>query len=208
MTFGKRQLLIGALVAALGAAVYLNWQFSAAQPVSVTRSSEASSSKQLGQTTYVNTELSGEEAVMTNEGEENEEALPTEASEQANDEEDSLSAEQKEYFNSERKKRDELLEKNMEELKELAQSPDGSENAKAEAVKAVERLTQTIKAQADMEAEIKTKGFSECLVSLNQGSCTVIVPDDALNDAAAITLKDIVNRHSAVDFDKITITGR
>ena len=28
MTFGKRQLVIASLVVALGAAVYLNWQFS------------------------------------------------------------------------------------------------------------------------------------------------------------------------------------
>ena len=63
MTFGKRQLMIGALVAALGTAVYLNWQFSGVQPVSVSGADESSSiSKQLGQTTYVNTELSGEEA--------------------------------------------------------------------------------------------------------------------------------------------------
>ena len=105
MTFGKRQLLIGALVAALGAAVYLNWQFSAAQPVSVAGSSEASSVKQLGQTTYVNTELSGEEAALTDSGNEGEEALPTEAEEQTAEENDSLSAEQKEYFTSERKNR-------------------------------------------------------------------------------------------------------
>ena len=31
MTFGKRQLVIASLVVALGAAVYLNWQFSEPQ---------------------------------------------------------------------------------------------------------------------------------------------------------------------------------
>ena len=61
MTFGKRQLMIGALVAALGTAVYLNWQFSGVQPVSVSGEGESSSIlKQLGQTTDVNTEVSGE----------------------------------------------------------------------------------------------------------------------------------------------------
>ena len=63
MTFGKRQLLVGALVVALGAAVYLNWQFSGAQPVAVTE--ESSQSKELGQTVYVNTEVSGETDAKT-----------------------------------------------------------------------------------------------------------------------------------------------
>ena len=53
MTFGKRQLMIGALVAALGTAVYLNWQFSGVQPVSVSGADESSSiSKQLGQRSF------------------------------------------------------------------------------------------------------------------------------------------------------------
>ncbi len=64
MTFGKRQLLVGALVVALGAAVYLNWQFSAVQPEPVTETA-ASDTKELGQTVYVNTELSGQTAKKT-----------------------------------------------------------------------------------------------------------------------------------------------
>ena len=60
MTFGKRQLMVAAMVAALGTAVYLNWQFSGVEPVSVTDSQPSESvSKNLGQTTYVNTEVSG-----------------------------------------------------------------------------------------------------------------------------------------------------
>ena len=57
MTFGKRQLVIAAMVVALGSAVYLNWQFSGTTPVDVT-STDESTTKQLGQTTYVNTEIS------------------------------------------------------------------------------------------------------------------------------------------------------
>ena len=63
MTFGKRQLVIAAMVTALGTAVYLNWQFSGVEPVSVNdKPSSISTSKQLGQTTYVNTEVSNAES--------------------------------------------------------------------------------------------------------------------------------------------------
>ena len=63
MTFGKRQLMVAAMVAALGTAVYLNWQFSGVEPVSVNDTSTSiSTSKQLGQTTYVNTEVSNAES--------------------------------------------------------------------------------------------------------------------------------------------------
>ena len=212
MTFGKRQLMIGALVAALGTAVYLNWQFSGVQPVSVSGAEESSSiSKQLGQTTYVNTELSGEEAypsdIVSNADvseEESTDAMETAAS--AEEKPDNLSSEQREFFMSEKEKRDELYEETMEDLKDILESADSSDNAKTEAVKAADALAKNIKAQNDIETEIKAKGFSECIAAINNSFCTVILPKNELNDASVVTVKDIVSRHAGVEFGNITIT--
>lgn len=202
MTFGKRQFLVGALVVALGAAVYLNWQFSSSGADSdPTVPTSAEDSKQLGQTVYVNTEVSGAEKSS------DKTAKESTAKNASTEVSASPADKQKSYFTSEREKREKAHSDSLEGLTEIAQSPDSSENAKQEAVKAAESLSKTIKAECDMESEILTKGFDDCLVCINQDMCTVIVTQNNLNDATAITIKDIVNRQAGIAFDKITITA-
>ncbi len=199
MTFGKRQLLVGALVVALGAAVYLNWQFSGAQPVAVTE--ESSQSKELGQTVYVNTEVSGETDAKT---------VNTESSE-SSDQSSEVSAaetsqcEKNDYYTSQREKRSLARQESVMALQDMTEG-NASESAKTEAMKKLQELSAVIKTEADIESEIIAKGFADCLVSINNGSCSVIVPGEGLNDASAITIKDIVNRQGGIAFDKITIT--
>ncbi len=217
MTFGKRQLLVGALVVALGAAVYLNWQFSSTQPEMVSETA-ASDTKELGQTVYVNTEVSGQTAQKDTTDKKADTTAASSASDKAKDEKKAAqataaevsmaSSEQQDFFVQERQNRQTAREKSLDALTDLVQAADTSENAKKEAAAAAEKLAAAVKAESDIEAEIKTKGFSDCLVSLNNGNCTVIVPAEPLNEATAVTIKDIVNRQAGIDFDKITITGR
>ena len=91
-------------------------------------------------------------------------------------------------------------------MTDIIESASSSETAKKDAIKIAEKLADNIKAESDIEAEIKTKGFAECLVSINNNNCTVIVSKGNLNEATAITVKDIVYRHANIDFDKITVT--
>ncbi|MDD6489108.1 MAG: SpoIIIAH-like family protein [Clostridia bacterium] len=198
MTFGKRQLVIAALVVALGAAVYLNWQFSGVQPVTVT-DTESETAKQLGQTTYVNTEISNSSDISETTSENSSVEVNTSAIA-------SLSKEQQEYFANERIKRSQSQEKAIESLSDIIESASSSETAKQEAVKSAENLALAIKAETDIESEIKTKGFEDCLVSINNDSCSVIVPKGKLDDAAAISIKDIAVRQGGIDYDKITIS--
>ncbi len=212
MTFGKRQLLVGALVVALGAAVYLNWQFSAVQPEPVTETA-ASDTKELGQTVYVNTELSGQTAKKTDTDKAKEADKQTSGTDKKTAAKEtaaqvSTSTEQQDYFTLERQHRQTARDDAIAALTEMLEAADSSENARKEATAAVEQLSAVIKAESDMEAEIKTKGFADCLVSVNNDNCTVIVPAEGLNEATAVTIKDIVNRQAGIDFDKITITGR
>ena len=204
MTFGKRQLVIAGLVVALGAAVYLNWQFSGVQPVTVD-DSDSETAKQLGQTTYVNTDVSS----SSSEG--SEESISSQVSEDTAEvnaivENSALTEEQQEYFANERVSRSQAQEKSIETLSDIIESASSSETAKAEAVEAAEQLALAIKAESDIEAEIKSKGFADCIVSINNGSCSVIVAKGNLTDATAITIKDIVNRQGGIEFDKITVS--
>ena len=197
MTFGKRQLLIGALVVALGAAVYLNWQFSGSQPVAVADEAEQTE-KQLGQTVYVNTEVSGQSALLSDE--------QCSADEEASEPAEKAMSENRGELASEKDKRAEVHREALEGLKELADSADSTETARLEAVRAAEELAAAIKTEGDIEAEIRAKGFSDCIVTINNASCTVILPETALDDASVIKIKDVVNRQAGIDFDRITVT--
>ena len=213
MTFGKRQLVIAAMVTALGTAVYLNWQFSGVEPVSVNDTpSSISTSKQLGQTTYVNTEVSNAESSKKPESSKTEssktekETQSSKVKQTVSESKSNLTKEQQEYFSSERAKRSQSQDKATEALTDIIESASSSETAKKDAIKIAEKLADNIKAESDIEAEIKTKGFAECLVSINNGNCTVIVSKGNLNEATALTIKDIVNRQAGIEFEKITVT--
>ncbi|MGN0469775.1 MAG: SpoIIIAH-like family protein, partial [Acutalibacteraceae bacterium] len=176
-----------------------NWQFSGVQPVTVT-DTESETAKQLGQTTYVNTEISNSSDISETTAEESSVAANTSATGSA------LSREQQEYFANERINRSQSQEKAIESLSDIIESASSSETAKQDAVKSAEKLALAIKAESNIESEIKTKGFSDCLVSINNDSCSVIVPKGKLDDAVAISIKDIVGRQGGIDYDKITIS--
>lgn len=199
MTFGKRQLVIASLVVALGAAVYLNWQFSGNDPIAVSDTKE-SSYKQLGQTTYVNTELDNVQPKKTTA----ESSTPklTDTTKAVNADESAVDTG---HFAAERKKRSQSDSKAVESLSEIIESASATESAKKEAVAAAERLAKCIKAQSDIESEIKVKGFEDVLVLINNESCNVSVFGGTLDDAAAIVIKDIVNRQGGISFEKITV---
>ncbi len=200
MTFGKRQLVIAALVVALGAAVYLNWQFSGNDPAAVA-GTEESSTKQLGQTTYVNTEVTSSESSKS-ESKNEESNKTTDKTKPAAAEDADISG----HFADERTKRSQSDAKAVETLSDIIEAASSSENAKKEAVAAAEELASNIKAQSDIESEIKSKGFEDAFVSINNNSCNVLVYGGKLDDASAIAIKDIVNRQAGTAFDKITVS--
>lgn len=199
MTFGKRQLVIAALVAALGTAVYLNWQFSGTVPTD-TVSAQDSSHKQLGQTTYVNTELSSGSSEAKNK---DESSTPEKTVKEAAASE----VTENEPFEEERKKRSESEAKAVEALQDILEAASSSDAAKKEAVAAAKELADIIKVQSDIEAEIRAKGFDDAFVAVNNGSCSVTVAGGKLDSSSAIIIKDIVNRQSGTPFEQITISS-
>ena len=110
------------------------------------------------------------------------------------------------YFSSERKKRTLSHDEAIKSLQDIACSDENSSAARKEAAQALEKLSAAIKAESGIEAEVRTKGFKDCIALINNDTCTVIVPSSGLNDATAITIKDIVNRQSGIGFDRITVT--
>lgn len=199
MKLGKRQFIIAALVVALGAAVYLNWQFSANDSLlaNTDESSKTSStSKEIGEAKYVNTSASKKSESSKSETTSNEPAKETNAE----------ADEKSEYFAQAELKRKQAQDEELELLNNIIEDTDKNEAAKAEAVKQVAEITKRIEQQSNIESLIKAKGFDECIAFISNGECSIVVSAGNVTNAGAITIKDIVHKQSGIEYGKITIT--
>lgn len=180
MKFQKKYIVLATLVLALGTAVYVNWQFAGAKA--------NTTSKELGAASYVNATVSNSTS---------DETVQTSA----------LSKEQKNYFATERTKRQAMQDKVIDEAKETLDLENVSESEMTEAQKSVEKLLKIYTIQDSIESIIKAKGFSECLCYISDEGVTVIVPDSELNDTSALVIDDAVTSHYDVGYENISIVG-
>lgn len=181
MKFQKKYIVLAALVLALGAAVYVNWQFG--------NSGTGVTSKELGAASYVSATVgstaSDDESVQTM----------------------ALSKEQQSYFADERNKRKETQDTIIDDAEKVFDLENASDEEKSEAQKNVEAVIRNFTIQDSIESIIKAKGFSECLCYISDEGVTVIVPDGELNDTAALVIDDAVVSHYKVDYEDISIVG-
>lgn len=173
----KQHILAAALVLALGAAVYLNWQFSGTPLIKPT-------SKELGAATYV----SKEAEATTDE-------VRTTAAE--------LTPEGK--LAKARTERTQAQDKALSEAKNVLELSDTSDEAKAEAVRAAETIENRILAQSNIEGILEAKGFHNALCYISDSGCTVTVMSDDLKDDSPVIIKDAVLSQSDVEFNNIVI---
>ncbi len=173
MKFQKRYVISAAILLALGAAVYVNWQFN---------STAASTPKELGAASYVNATVActDDEAVETS----------------------ALSKEQRNYFATERTKRQATQDKVIDEAKEIFNLENADEGEVSEAQK-----NKNFTIQDSIESIIKAKGFSECMCYISDDGVTVVVPESELNDSTALIIDDAVISHYDVSYENISIVG-
>ncbi len=180
MKFQKKYIVLASLVLALATAVYVNWQFTGTKTLGA--------AKELGAASYVNatvSDASSDEAVQTG----------------------ALSKEQKNYYATERTKRQATQDKVIDDANEILNMENVSETEMSEAQKDVQKILKNFTIQDSIESIIKAKGFSECLCYISDEGVTVIVPDSELNDTSALVIDDAVISHYEVDFEDISIVG-
>ena len=177
MKIKKQHVLAGALVLALGAAVYLNWQFSGTPLI-------ASTSKELGSATYVSNDATAtvDEAKTTSN-----EMTPEAKLAQA------------------RTDRTQAQDSALESAQNILSLSDSSDEAKEEAVKAANTIEQRILAQSNIEGILTAKGFPSAICYLSDSGCTVTVLKSELNDNSPIIIKEAVISQTEVEFNNIVI---
>ena len=187
MKFHKRQLILASLVVALGAAVYINWQFSGNKDLGTTDIIEPT--RELGEARYVNSTNIDNHT----------DNLPTPTT-------DTNETSTKKYFASAESNRQKAKEESEEKLKSLASEPNLNAEIKNEINRQLEDLAKNGQQEASIENLIKAKGFEDCIVSIQSGECSVIVSPGNLDENGAIVIRDIVSGQSGISFDKIKIT--
>ena len=200
MKYGKRQLILASLVLALGAAVYLNWQF-AGTGVQVEESSAETSSAlgaaQLVNNNYVETVSDGVESTAGEVSEPDAEATQGEASEAA--------APAAEKLSDARMMRQTARDEAVEMLEDILNDAEAGSAVKEAAVSEASAIAQNNLKETNIESLVAAKGFSECVAYINDNTCTIVVNGDMEDAQNALIVRDIAAAETGFSADQIKI---
>lgn len=183
MKFRKKQLVLASLVLALGAAVYLSWQFSEPQVLSTNAETESESSE-LGVAQLVNNAY-----VETNTGE---------GSDIVNVSSSTLSQARMSRQNS----RDEA----MEVLNSVLETADSDSAAREDAATQASAIAKNIIDESNVENLLSAKGFTEAVAYINNGECSVVVSGQ-MSESDSIIVQEVVMEQTGLSVDKIKIVS-
>lgn len=184
MSFGKKELLASVLVAALGAAVYLNWQLTPRSTNDI-----ASVDEDLGTAHYVNA------------------AIATKDTPPPADKVTSVPTEQEEYFSRVRLDRQKTQDELVALARSVAESDSVSGEARTQAAKTLNSLINIINQQNNIEGLVISRGFRDCIAYIQNGECSIVVTGKDLKSDTLTAIKDIVKGQTGISFDKIRVTS-
>lgn len=78
--------------------------------------------------------------------------------------------------------------------------------AKDEAVNSYVKLTDTIEKETDAETVLTAKGYTDCIVTVNDDTIDVTLPVANLSDTERAQVEDIVTRKTGYDVSQLVIT--
>lgn len=179
MMIGKKHLVLAGLLIALGAAVYLNWQFAPTDTVIDTAGEEQAYTED-GYVMVSTQPLSGSDAPADTELTDGEEAVEA--------------ALIKSSFDKTREERNETREDALETLRDIIDDASLSDSQKAEAVSTAAKIAQNMETEAAIEMLIKAKGYKDCVVVISDSQVNVVLPasDGGLKSSDTAIIRDIV----------------
>ena len=188
MKIGKRQIVLASLVLALGAAVYLNWQFSDNDVL------KTNTQNTIGQARFV-----------SNQSDESVSGGKSEGEKAQSGSEGDKSAE--EYFSQVRTERQKAQDEAVDMAKELIEKTADDDSLKSEAIASATKIADVYQQQTNIEGLIKAKGYSECVAFIQNGECSIVLKKSEMKDDTNLVIKDIVSGQSGIEAGRIKITG-
>ena len=173
--FKKKQLMLVALVGALGLAVYLNFYLTESPSLSAgTEVQDDRDESHLGDATFVGTGVSQPEETPS-------------------------------YFDEARAKRTAAREEALGILQEVLDSAQASAEDKAQATKQATAIAENVLQESNIENLILAKGFTDSVVYIDQDRCSVVVKSEALQQQESLQILEIVVSQSAVTPENVQI---
>lgn len=202
MKYGKRQLILASLVLALGAAVYLNWQFAGTKVQSAGDVSEESASSALGAAQLVNNAYveTVSDTPMNEDG-----VLPETEPADGAAEETAAAVSASAKLSDARLTRQTARDEAVELLEDILKDDSAEVAVKQAAVDEAAVIAQNILKETNIESLIEAKGFTECVAYINGESCTVVVNGDMEDEQNALIVRDIAVSESGVSAENVKI---
>ena len=104
--------------------------------------------------------------------------------------------------------REQIRAKSRESLMEIINSTDISEEQKENAVSVMTQMSVTAEKEAAAELLLESKGFADCVVSITDDTCDVVVGETDLTDTQRAQIEDVVKRKTEIAGENIIITPK
>lgn len=187
MKFRKKQLVMAAMVLALGAAVYLTWQFSDNDKLPIAANADiGTESSQLGVAQLVNNAY-----LETNTGEG--ETLET-------------GTQQKQTLSEARVTRQKSRDEAIALLDQVLEDTEADSGAKEAAVAQANAIAQNILRETNVENLMSAKGYTDSVAYISDSDCTVVLTG-TLTETDSLIIQEIVVAQTGLTADKINIVN-
>lgn len=120
----------------------------------------------------------------------------------------SSSINQNEYFVKSRLERETMYSQMIESYQKILESSSISNEQKAISQQEIDNINKTKNAIMISENLIKTKGFEECIIFVNDKSINVIVKDTELTTEKIAQVQNIIARELGAEIENIHITNK
>lgn len=174
---GKRQILFGLMVFALAGAVLINMKYSATN--SAFSIEKDTSSRALGETTYVNATNIEDEVVTTT----------------ANSD----------YFETAKSDRNKSRDEAIKKIKDTINNVKVTDLEKQESLSKLNEISDRMELENSIETLIKAKGFKDVIAIVSDENVNIVVKTDSLDSAKTLQIQDIVTSQIKIDLQKIKI---
>ena len=195
MVVGKKQIVLASLVAALGVAVYLNYQFAAEDLEMVTANAPQTENSQ--ETSVENPsekqEHYGEAQFVDSKG------IEKTAVSQEGETDDS------EYFSKARLTRTKTRDEAAAALQVMLADTSIAQEQKEELTAQASAMAQSIETEGKIENLIQAKGFEECMVYCSADKVDVIVKSEQLEQNDVVQIRDIILGQTEVPVENISV---
>lgn len=199
----RRQFTLLTLVAALGVAVYLNWEYAKSDALLPDDAQAAAADSGVSVSVGVEQETGALTDPLTTD------TASSEGNKNYGDAQ-LVSIGQKssdQYFDEARLSREKSRDEALDTLEKSLKKANLSEEEKAELTARLSGVVESITAESDIENLVKAKGFVDCVAFVDDGKVNVTVqtPGEGLDQEQVAQIRDVVLSRCEVKAQDITV---